>query len=255
MKLAVCGKGGSGKSIVTALLARNLVKKGKQVLVVDSDESNSSLYRILGFANAPVPLMELVGGKNNVKDKLRSASQGGVNIMQQESLNIQEIPENHIQGENGLNLVSVGKIHQSMEGCACPMGVLSREFLKKISLQENQELIVDMEAGIEHFGRGLESSLDSVLTVVEPSRESLNLAGKMQELCNQAGINSFGALINKAPSKDLSRQLEEELENQSIRVLGSIFQEQEIFRAGLSGEPIDSEIASDRVQEVLEKLF
>ena len=64
MKISICGKGGSGKSRLTSLLANQAVSRGVKVLVVDSDESNSGLYRFLGFDRPPSPLMELTGGKN-----------------------------------------------------------------------------------------------------------------------------------------------------------------------------------------------
>jgi len=70
MKIAVCGKGGSGKSTIVSLLANEARGKDYKVLVVDSDESNSGLYRMLGFDHPPVPLMELVGGKKGLKKKM-----------------------------------------------------------------------------------------------------------------------------------------------------------------------------------------
>ncbi len=260
MKIAICGKGGSGKSVVTTLLAKSLVQQGKKEWVVDSDESNASLYLMLGFESPPTPLMEQVGGKKSVQDKLKSAmtsenSGGGMSILQQEELRIDDIPADYLQNDNGLNLVAVGKIQQSLEGCACPMGVLSREFLKKLSLEDNEVLLVDMEAGIEHFGRGLETSLDAVLTVVEPSKESLLLAGKIKELCEQSEIASYAALINKSPSEDISEQIKKELEDQGIRVLGSIPQDQEIFKRSLSGESINAEKLPPGMQEIVRSLF
>ena len=85
MKIAVCGKGGSGKSAIVTLLAKGLREKGYKVLVVDSDESNSGLYRMLGFDSLPVPLMELAGGKKKVQKEMASkyssgASEPRVNI-------------------------------------------------------------------------------------------------------------------------------------------------------------------------------
>jgi CO dehydrogenase maturation factor len=70
MKISVCGKGGSGKSTMVALLANVAQKKGYSVLVVDVDESNSGLFRMFGFDKPPTPLMELVGGKNSLKAKM-----------------------------------------------------------------------------------------------------------------------------------------------------------------------------------------
>jgi CO dehydrogenase maturation factor len=141
MKIAVCGKGGSGKSTIVALLASEAKRKGYKVLIVDSDESNSGLYRMLGFEHPPVPLMELVGGKRSLKEKMAQP-----NIFAASSISLKDISPQHLVGKDGLMLVSIGKILQSLEGCACPMGVLSREFLKKLTLQPGELAIIDMEA-------------------------------------------------------------------------------------------------------------
>jgi len=71
MKISVCGKGGSGKSTLVTLLANQAVARGLTVLVVDADESNTGLFRLLDFDQPPVPLMELAGGKKKIRDKIR----------------------------------------------------------------------------------------------------------------------------------------------------------------------------------------
>ena len=177
MKISVCGKGGSGKSALTSLLANQAASRGLGVLVVDSDESNSGLFKMLGFENPPVPLMEPVGGKKELKQKMSNP-----NVLAESHLSTKDIPSQHLIRRNGLMLISIGKILQALEGCACPMGVLNREFLKKLRLGENEIAIIDMEAGVEHFGRGIDESIDSVLLVVEPSFESLTVAEKIKEL-------------------------------------------------------------------------
>jgi len=153
MKISVCGKGGSGKSTVVSLLANQAAVRGHAVLVIDSDESNSELFRMLGFQRSPIPLMELVGGKDKLKTKMKRP-----NILAESRITIENLPSKYVLRRNALKLLSIGKILQSLEGCACPMGVLSREFLNKVHLASNEIAIVDMEAGVEHFGRGLHGS-------------------------------------------------------------------------------------------------
>ncbi len=155
MKLSVCGKGGSGKSTVVALLAHQGLARNLRVLVVDSDESNSGLYRMLGLENPPAPLMELVGGKANLKEGMSRSS-----LLNAAEFYLKDIPAAYLQGRDGLCQVSIGKILQALEGCACPMGVLSREFLKKLRMGADEVAIIDMEAGIEHFGRGIDEGID-----------------------------------------------------------------------------------------------
>ena len=138
MKISICGKGGSGKSTVVALLATEARDRDYRVLVVDSDESNSGLFHMLGFDHPPVPLMELVGGKKSLKQKMSQT-----NVLSEVQIATKQIPAQHLVQRDGLMLVGVGKILQSLEGCACPMGVLSREFLKKLTLAEDELAFYD----------------------------------------------------------------------------------------------------------------
>jgi CO dehydrogenase nickel-insertion accessory protein CooC1 len=97
------------------------------------------------------------------------------------------------------------EIWRISEGCACPMGVLSREFLKKLRLNENWIAFIDMEAGIEHFGRGIDEAIDKVILVVEPSFESLNVAEKIRDLA--AGMNKAVYKWESETSQSMLRSL------------------------------------------------
>jgi len=183
-KISVCGKGGSGKSAITSLLTNGLRDRGYQVLVVDSDESNPGLYRMLGFDRPPTPLIELLGGKMSVEEKLAAAILAGkseleATLMPEDPISIGEIPAQYVLEADGIRLATIGKIHDALEGCACPMGAVSREFPRKLRLNENEVAIVDMEAGVEHFGRGVGTGLDSVLVVVDPSFEAIIIAERV----------------------------------------------------------------------------
>ena len=223
---------------------------GYQVLVVDSDESNSGLYRILGFDRAPIPLMELLGGKRGLKQKM-SQSQ----VLTQTDIWIRDIPPEYILDKDGIRLVAIGKILQALEGCACPMGVLSREFLKKLRLKDKEITIVDMEAGVEHFGRGVETSIDNVLIVVEPSLESITLAERIDSLAEGSGVSDTWAVLNKVSSEAMAIKLREEMSKKGIRVIGTIYNNSEIFEACFEGRPMHRNTAAQEIGEVLSSLF
>jgi len=208
MKISVCGKGGSGKSTLTTLLAREFVRKNFNTLVVDSDESNTNLYRSLNLDSMPTPLMEMVGGKKSIQRKLRQAV--GFQFSN-ESLTIDEIPDEFIKKNDKINLVVIGKILQSKEGCACPMGALTKEFLKKLNLRNNEIAVVDMEAGIEHFGRGIDDYVDVLVIVIEPSFESINIALKIKELAQQSKIKKIFTVINY--NKPVNQNIKEKIES------------------------------------------
>ncbi|RLC72120.1 MAG: ATP-binding protein [Chloroflexi bacterium] len=250
MKISVCGKGGSGKSTVVTLLASEARARGYQVLVVDSDESNSGLFLMLGFDQPPVPLIELVGGKRRLKQKMDQP-----NVLGEASIGIDHIPPPHLLKRDGLMLVSIGKILQSLEGCACPMGVLSREFLKKLALKADELAIVDMEAGVEHFGRGVETSIDSVLIVVEPPFESLEVAEKIHNLAAGIGIGNVWAVLNKVPSEEIARKLEEELRKRGIDVIGCIHLDPEVFKSSVEGGILRKGKAAQEIKDVLDSML
>ena len=259
MKISVCGKGGSGKSTIVTLLANQARRKGYRVLVVDSDESNSGLFRTFGFDQPPVPLMELVGGKKKVQEKMKrgysaSEAETAMKVMSQKHISIDDIPSENILTKDGLGLVSVGKILQSLEGCACPMGVLSREFLKKLSLSGNEIAIVDMEAGVEHFGRGVDTSIDAVLIVVEPSFESLQLAERINSLSRGIGINNIWAILSKVPSNGIVTKLKGELDTKGIDMIGCIHYDEEIFNSCLEGRTLEKGKAGEEIVNVFDSL-
>ena len=255
MKIAVCGKGGSGKSTAVALMASALQRQSYQVLVVDSDESNPGLYRLLGFERRPEPLLELVGGKKKVFQAFSAGSTPPTSVLTQDKIRIKDLPSQHIVARDHVQLVCVGKILQSLEGCACPMGALSREFLKRLSLQDNEIVLVDMEAGVEHFGRGVETSVDSVLAVTEPSLDSLDLAEKIGALAANVGIESVWAILNKVASDEMAVRLKEELQRRGIPVIGSIGYDPQVLQAGLEGRPIRSHRADREMEGILAQIL
>ena len=260
MKICVCGKGGSGKSTVVALLAGELRRRGKRVLVVDSDESNAGLYWMLGFEEPPAPLMELAGGKKNVQRALRAGftengGYQGKSVLALDGLRARDLPPAYIQRREGLALVCIGKIHQALEGCACPMGVLSREFLKKLCPENDEVVIVDMEAGVEHFGRGVETSVDAVVVVAEPSLESVNLAERIKELASGAGAKFAGAVLNKVNGEQVEAQLTEALNGRDIPVLSTILFRQEFLEGGLEGSPVNAAPVAREVQALLDSVL
>ncbi|OQX17987.1 MAG: hypothetical protein BWK75_07000, partial [Candidatus Altiarchaeales archaeon A3] len=254
MKISVSGKGGSGKSTITALLAREFARKNFNVLVIDSDESNTNLYRLLNLDVMPIPLMEMVGGKQSIQRKLRQAV--GFQFLSK-CLTMDEIPDEFIAKNDKINLVVVGKILQSNEGCACPMGSLTKEFLKKINLRNNEIAIVDMEAGIEHFGRGIEEYVDVLVIAIEPSYESICLALRIKELAKQSKIKKIFAVINY--NKPVSQNIKEKIEKIVREKFESVFSipySEEILNFGILSEKFsESEDVKESVKCLADKIL
>jgi len=260
-KIAVCGKGGSGKSVVVRLLAGGLQARGQRVLVVDSDESNTGLHRMLGFERPPEPLIGLLGGKQKIDEEIEAEIKAGgteetLELMRDRAeMRLADIPPEYIFETDGIRLVNIGKILMALEGCACPMGIVSRSFLKKLRLESGEIVVVDLEAGVEHFGRGVETSIDCVLVVVEPSIDSLEVAEKISEMSAQIEIADVWVVLNKITSEEIADRLRDYLDRRDIRVIGSIHQDQEIFESCLEGRPIRGRVAAEDVDKILDFLF
>ena len=176
MKILICGKGGSGKSTISSLLAKTFITKGYRVLVVDADESNFGLSAQLGLAD-PKELMEQIGGKIAIKSKMgKFQGDGHKAPVFSESWRIEDIPGDILSKKDNLYLLEIGKVKHYGEGCACPMGVLSKDFLTHLSLAKNDFAIIDTEAGVEHLGRGIAEGVDLILAIIDPSFESIRLS-------------------------------------------------------------------------------
>ena len=259
MKICVCGKGGSGKSTIVKLMADALIKRGKEVIVLDSDESNASLFWMLGFKRPPIPLMESLGGKRSVQQKMLAQFSKGdgepeMSIWEGDRIPMHSVPHQYVAQKGNLRLITTGKILHALEGCACPMGVVTKEFIKKVELGENEIMLVDMEAGIEHFGRGVETSVDAVVCVVEPSLESITIARKIKELTQSVGASFKGAVVNKASSAEQEAVVAEKLNDAAIPVLGTIRFHDKIVAACLEGPSFEVPESEAQMEGVIEKL-
>jgi CO dehydrogenase maturation factor len=248
MKFVICGKGGSGKSLFSALLAREMAGRGDEVLVIDTDESNFGLYKQLGLEQ-PRDFMESLGGKKALSERLMKfmRSEGREKLSVLDEFSLKDIPEEFVVRDDGIKLLAIGKIHDYGEGCACPMGVLAREFLEKLKA-ERMQVIVDTDAGIEHFGRGVEAGCDKIVVVVDPSYESVQLSEKIREMGEKIG-KKVVFVLNKVDEDagELSGLVDKR------RVVGMLPFDRDIFKACLQGKKVpkmkDMEKIADRLLE------
>ncbi|WP_218185130.1 P-loop NTPase [Methanogenium cariaci] len=133
MKTIICGKGGSGKSTITALLAKTMTARGHSVLVIDTDESNQGLHRQLGL-EAPDDFMEYIGGKQAfVQQMMEKMPKGEPLSLFEDDWSLADVPEQYLSKQDGLGLIAIGKIHTFGEGCACPLGALSKNLISRIT--------------------------------------------------------------------------------------------------------------------------
>ncbi len=197
MKIAVTGKGGVGKTTVAAHLARCWRDLGRRVMAVDADP-DANLAGTLGYRGPEItPLSALktlveerVGGGDAFAGFLRMNPR------------VDDIPREVSVEAGGIRVLVMGTIDRGRRGCACPENVLLREVLRHLVVSDDEDVVVDMEAGIEHLGRGTAESVDAMLVVVEPGWASLQTAGRVAMLAGDLGITRVEAVANRIRSEE-----------------------------------------------------
>jgi CO dehydrogenase maturation factor len=185
--------------------------------------------------------MDQIGGKKALLGKMLFARNGGEKTpIFTEDMRIDDIPADCLSKNGDLYLLQIGKVKHFQEGCACPMGGLSKDFLKHLKLDSKDIALIDTEAGIEHIGRGVAGEVDLVLAVLDPSYESVKLSKKITEMVKEAGKPVY-FILNKVDDVTAEKMAASVGKEQVIATIPFTYAVQE---KGLSGEPLDMVLPS-----------
>ena len=192
MKIAVTGKGGVGKTTVAAFLARAWRDLGREVVAVDADP-DANLAGTLGYRGPEIePLSKL---KRLIEERVGASDPWGGFLRM--NPRVDDIPNGFGVVVDGVRVLVMGTIERGRRGCACPENILLREVLNHLVLSSREHVVVDMEAGVEHLGRGTAEGVDDMLVVVEPGWASLETAARVSRLAGDLGIRRARAIANK----------------------------------------------------------
>jgi CO dehydrogenase maturation factor len=249
MKIAISGKGGVGKTTIMAILAHQLRKNGKEVLLIDAD-SSPHMAQTIGIEN-----VERITPIADMKDLLveRSGKTEGspfYNINPQ----VDDLLAKFMLEKDGLRLMVLGAIQVGEGGCACPENVVLKRMLTKLLLQPGQVVLLDMEAGVEHLGRGTLAGVDHLLIVVIPSRSSVRTGLKIRKLAGEVGIPKVSFVGNLVTEEEDLRFLTEAL---GQAPLGFFPDSAEIRKTERAGEPVITATADmeEMAQALLDRVM
>ena len=244
MKIAISGKGGVGKTTIMALLANRFRKNGKEVLVIDADPS-PHMAQTIGIKDIDKvrPIADMTKLLAERAGKTPGSPFYQINPM------VDDLLQKFMIEQDGIRLMVLGAIQTAEGGCACPENTVLKRMLTKLLLSPTQVVLLDMEAGIEHLGRGTIAGVDHLLIVVIPSKSSIRTAKKIHKLAVDSGIPRISYVGNLIQDDDDRRFLQEALGETPA----AYFPDSSVIRkAERNGKPITK--ISNQVAEAPEQL-
>jgi len=253
MKLAIVGKGGVGKTTLAAALARRLGRLGRAVVVVDADP-DGNLASALGVPEGGVPqpiaqMRELILERTDAKDE-------GAGLMFKLNPAVDDLPERFAVDAAGVKLLVLGTVETGGKGCMCPEGAVLKALMQHLLLRVADDVVLDMEAGLEHMGRASATGVDALIAVVEPGMRSVQTAARIRKLAGDIGIRTTFVVANKVRRPEELETLRAALPEENI--VGTLPYSAELARADLEGRSVDVEDrafaeAVEGIGEALEK--
>ena len=236
MKIAVTGKGGVGKTTFAATLARLYADEGKKVLAADVDP-DANLGLALGFdeetLDSIVPISKM---RKLIEERTGANSQ---NQFYKLNPKVDDIPDTYGKTCNGVKLLVLGTVETGGGGCVCPEHVMLKRVINNLVIHRDDVVIMDMEAGLEHLGRGTASMMDQFIVVIEPGARSIQTYEKVKQLAADLGINKVRVVANKVRDAQDEDFLRSRIPSDAL--LGFIHYDSEVIDADRRGiSPYDT---------------
>ncbi|MBZ9570803.1 AAA family ATPase [Methanobrevibacter sp. TMH8] len=248
MIIAVSGKGGTGKTLVSSILVKLLSKTGKDLLVIDADP-DSNIPESLG-----IEVDKSVGDvrEDLKKDVNKGNIPQGVNkwdILDYKIMeSIVETPE--------YDLLMMGRPEGS--GCYCAVNNMLRKIIENISSNYDY-IVIDTEAGLEHLSRRTTQSVDIMLVVSDSSKRGLHTASRVGELSKELEISfeQIYLILNRV-KEGYEEELSDKAKETGLEVIGLIHDDKTVSEFDLEGKPLielpdDSEPVKI-VKKIIDKL-
>jgi CO dehydrogenase maturation factor len=253
MKLAITGKGGVGKTTLTALLAQLYADQGRDVLAVDADPS-PCLAGALGFPDELRAKLSPIAEMDELIEERTGAKPGTVGGFFTLNPRVDDIPERFAVRNRGVRLLEMGSVDLGGSGCICPESAMLKTLFTHLLFRKDDVLLLDMYAGVEHLGRATVDFVDAMIVVVEPTRRSLGTASQIKKLANDIGLQRLYLVGNKVRNQEEETFLE--AETPGLPLLGFLPADLKVQEADRLGIPVYDHVPALKTsaQSIAEKL-
>jgi len=248
MKIAIAGKGGVGKTTISGTLCRALAQSGNKVLAIDGDP-NPNLSVVLGIDKdaAPPPRLST--------DIIERIEEGESSWRFQVKMPFKEILDTYGQeAPDDVTLLMVGKPEKAGSGCMCGSHTVVRELIHSALASDQQEvMVVDTEASLEHMKRGTSRHVDKIFTVVEPYYRSLEAASRFADMARDLGIKEVAAIANKVRNAEEEQAIRDYCKKIDLPIAVIIPFDEQVTDADLRGLSVVDYDSNARVVKVMKQ--
>jgi CO dehydrogenase maturation factor len=247
MKVAITGKGGVGKTTLSSTLARLYADEGRTVLAADVDP-DANLGLALGLTQEEVDEIIPISKMRDLAKERTGASDD--NRFYKLNPYVADIPEKFAKTINGVKLLVMGTVDVGGTGCVCPEHVMLKSILSALTYRKNDVVVMDMEAGLEHLGRGTAANMDQFIVVIEPGSRSVQTYRNVKRLANDLGVKRVRVVANKVRDDRDEAFIRENIPAEDL--LGCIHYNPEIMDADRNGKsPYDfSPTAIEEIRKI-----